>query len=109
MGHTDYSRSFFWQEGHFSEFKSDKPDLSNKVLSDCLKNLEENNLIQKKNVSNIDGVVDISYSLTPHGQALNKVIYELAMYTLNEDEKIYTDEQKDEIRKRFKDELNLND
>lgn len=31
------------------------------------------------------------------------------MYTLNEDEKIYTDEQKDEIRKRFKDELNLND
>lgn len=48
MGHTDYSRSFFWQEGHFSEFKSDKPDLSNKVLSDCLKNLEENNLIQKK-------------------------------------------------------------
>ncbi|WP_308573890.1 winged helix-turn-helix transcriptional regulator [uncultured Methanosphaera sp.] len=105
MGYTDYSRSFFGKS-HFSEFKYDKPDLSNKVLSDCLKNLEENNLIQK-NVSNIDGVVDISYSLTPHGQALNKVIYELAMYTLNEDEKIYTDEQKDEITKNFKENLNI--
>lgn len=32
---------FFFGKSHFSEFKYDKPDLSNKVLSDCLKNLEE--------------------------------------------------------------------
>ena len=65
----------------------------------------------EKNISDIDGVVDISYNLTDHGRALNKVIYELAMYTLNEDinNKIYDDEQKKEIGEYFRDKLNIDD
>lgn len=103
-------RDMFFGKTHFSEFKEDKPGLSNKVLSGCLKNLEENGLIEK-NISDIDGVVDISYNLTDHGRALNKVIYELAMYTLNEDinNKIYDDEQKKEIGEYFRDKLNIDD
>lgn len=103
-------RDMFFGKTHFSEFKEDKPDLSNKVLSSCLKNLEKDGLIEK-NISDIDGVVDISYSLTDHGRALNKVIYELAMYTLNEDinNTIYDDEQKKEIGKYFRDKLNIDD
>lgn len=101
-------RDIFFGKKHFSEFKEDKPGLSNKVLSNCLKNLEENGLVEKI-VSNDDGVVDISYSLTDHGRALNKVIYELAMYTLNEDiyNEYYTEEQKTEIAKRYKDGLEI--
>lgn len=103
-------RDMFFGKTHFSEFKEDKPDLSNKVLSSCLKNLEKDGLIEK-NISDIDGVVDISYSLTDHGRALNKVIYELAMYTLNEDinNTIYDDEQKKEIGEYFRDKLNIDD
>lgn len=41
-------RDLFFGKTHFSEFKEDKPELSNKVLSNCLKNLEENGLIKKK-------------------------------------------------------------
>ncbi|WP_294968437.1 helix-turn-helix domain-containing protein [uncultured Methanosphaera sp.] len=103
-------RDMFFGKTHFSEFKEDKPDLSNKVLSSCLKNLEKDGLIEK-NISDIDGVVDISYSLTDYGRALNKVIYELAMYTLNEDinNTIYDDEQKKEIGEYFRDKLNIDD
>jgi DNA-binding HxlR family transcriptional regulator len=41
-------RDMFFGKKHFKEFKEDKPNLSNKVLSSCLKELEENGLIEKK-------------------------------------------------------------
>ena len=34
-------RDMFFGKKHFREFKEDKPKLSNKVLSSCLKELEE--------------------------------------------------------------------
>lgn len=40
-------RDMFFGKKHFKEFKEDKPKLSNKVLSNCLKDLEENGLIEK--------------------------------------------------------------
>lgn len=41
-------RDMFFGKKHFKEFLEDKPGLSNKVLSNCLKEMEENGLIQKK-------------------------------------------------------------
>ena len=35
-------RDLFFGKKHFKEFKEDKPELSNKVLSNCLKDLEKN-------------------------------------------------------------------
>ena len=41
-------RDMFLEKKHFKEFKEDKPKLSNKVLSSCLKDLEEKGLIEKR-------------------------------------------------------------
>lgn len=44
-------RDIFFGKKHFKEFQEDKPNLSNKVLSNCLKELENNGLIEKKSIS----------------------------------------------------------
>lgn len=44
-------RDMFLGKKHFFEFKENKPNLSNNVLSDTLKSMEKNGLIVKK-VSN---------------------------------------------------------
>lgn len=61
------------------EFKENKPNLSNNVLSDTLKSMEKNELIVKK-VSNQSS----EYYLTDRGLKLNKVLYELAAFGLDE-------------------------
>lgn len=101
-------RDMFFGKTRFNEFKKDKPNLSNKVLSSCLKDLEDNNLIEKR-ISKENNRAETNYYLTEHGRALNKVLYELAMYTLNEDidNKIYSEEAKKEIKKDFRDKLNI--
>ena len=40
-------RDLFYGKSRFNEFKEDKPDLSNKVLSNCLKDMESNGLIHR--------------------------------------------------------------
>ena len=40
-------RDMFFGRKRFNEFKEDKPTLSNKVLSNCLKEMEEDNLIKR--------------------------------------------------------------
>lgn len=100
-------RDLFFGKKHFKEFKEDKPDLSNKVLSQCLKDLEEKGLIEKRIISKSSSSTE--YSLTERGLALNKVIYELAIFTL---EKCDFDDYKDEktkktIKNNFKSTLNV--
>jgi len=67
-------RDMFYGKKHFSEFKKDKDNLSNTVLTDTLKNMEKNNLIIKKTSNNTT-----EYYLTEKGLKLNKVLYELAV------------------------------
>ena len=40
-------RDLFLGKTRFHEFKEDKPNLSNKVLSNCLKDMEKNGLIHR--------------------------------------------------------------
>ena len=72
-------RDIFLGKKRFLEFKENKPNLSNNVLSDTLKSMEKNNLIVKE-VSN----QSTEYYLTSRGMRLNKVLYELASFGLDE-------------------------
>jgi DNA-binding HxlR family transcriptional regulator len=98
----------FFGKKHFKEFKEDKPKLSNKVLSNCLKELEENGLIRKEVLNTTP--VTTEYYLTEYGKSMNRIIYELAMFTLqNDDEHSYSDEVRDDLKNTFKEKLEIND
>ena len=94
-------RDMFFGKKRFNEFKDGKPNLSNKVLSNCLKEMEENGLISRNSNENNK---NIEYILTDKGKKLNKVIYELAMFTLTTDlgNDFYDDETKIELENIFK-------
>jgi len=92
----------FFGKTRFNEFKEDKPGLSNKVLSHCLKHMEENKLIKRHELDDT-----IEYRLNDLGKSLNKVLYELAMFTLTSDlaNDYYSDETVNELKLVFKDTL----
>ena len=101
-------RDMFFGKKHFKEFKDDKPKLSNKVLSNCLKELEENGLIRKEVLNTTP--VTTEYYLTDYGKSMNRIIYELAMFTLNDDnDNKYTDETREALKKTFKAKLEISD
>lgn len=72
-------RDMFLGKKHFYQFKEKNPELSSNVLSDTLKYMEQNGLIVK-NVLN----QSTEYKLTSKGKRLNKVLYELASFGLDE-------------------------
>ena len=101
-------RDMFFGKKRFNEFKEDKPKLSNKVLSSCLKELEENGLIRKEVLNTTP--VTTEYSLTEYGKSMNRIIYELAMFTLqNDNEHEYSDEVRNDLKNSFKEKLEIND
>ena len=95
MDNTNYLRPFFGKT-HFKQFKEGKPELTNKVLSRCLKQMEDDELITKS--ISPDNSKDTQYSLTKKGYQLNKILFELAMYPLRADESndIFDTETKNE-------------
>ena len=97
-------RDMFFGKKRFNEFKDGKSNLSNKVLSNCLKEMEENGLISRNSDENNQS---IDYTLTDKWKKLNKVIYELAMFTLTTDlgNDFYDDETKIELENIFKNTL----
>ena len=101
--HIQIIRDLFFGKKRFKEFKEDKPDLSNKVLTDCLKELESKGLVTK---TCIEGSKITEYYLTEEGKRMNKIIYELAIFTLEKDDSATDDESKEFI-KLFKDTLGI--
>ncbi len=99
-------RDMFFGKKRFKEFKEDKPDLSNKVLYNCLKELEENGLIRKEVLNTTP--VTTEYYLTEYGKSMNKIVYELAMFTLK-NENAYTDEIRDNLKDTFRQTLEIDD
>ena len=102
--HIQIIRDLFFGKNRFKDFKEDKPDLSNKVLTACLKDLESNGLIGKKTFEDNSKVTE--YFLTDEGKRMNKIIYELAMFTLENDES-KSDTKRDEIIELFKTTLDI--
>ena len=101
-------RDMFFGKKHFKEFKEDKPNLSNKVLSNCLKDFEKNGLIEKKVLNT--SPVTTEYYLTEYGQSMNRIIYELAMFTLDDDlDENYPEDKRDELKNTFRQTLKIDD
>lgn len=99
-------RDMFFGKKHFNEFKEDKPKLSNKVLSNCLKELEEKGLIEKVVLNTTP--VTTEYRLTEYGKSMNRIVYELAMFTLyDENDNTYSDETRSELKNRFREVLEI--
>lgn len=96
-------RDLFFGKRRFKEFKEDKPALSNKVLTECLKDLESNGLISK---TSLDDSKITEYSLTEKGKRMNRILYELAIFTLEKDDTA-TDDESEEFIKIFKDTLDI--
>lgn len=94
-------RDLFYGKSRFNEFKEDKPDLSNKVLSSCLKDMENNGLIHKI-VDKCDKK-NVRYILTDKGKSFNKVLYEIAMVTV--DIENYSEKLAGELKTSFKENL----
>ena len=100
-------RDIFFGKKHFKEFKEGK-DISNKVLSSCLADLEKNGLIEKKVLDTKP--ISTEYSLTDYGKSMNRIIYELAMFTLaDEKDKVYSEKTKEQLKENFKQTLEIDD
>lgn len=100
-------RDLFFGKKHFKEFKEGK-DISNKVLSSCLADLEKNGLIEKKVLDTKP--ISTEYSLTDYGKSMNRIIYELAMFTLaDEKDKVYSEKTKEQLKENFKQTLEIDD
>lgn len=78
--HLNIIRDLFFGKTKFTEFKKENPKITNKVLSDTLKDLESNELIEK--VNSEDNFKLTEYRLTAKGLKLNKIIYELGMFSI---------------------------
>ena len=91
----------FFGKTRFHEFKENRPKLSNRVLSSCLKEMEENGLINR--IADKYDKKNVRYYLTEKGQALNKIIYEMAIFSV--DNENYTDQAKSELKSVFREKL----
>jgi DNA-binding HxlR family transcriptional regulator len=68
-------------ERRFGEIRKEIPDISPKMLSQELKLLEENNLIERKVQPTTP--VNIIYALTPLGHSLEKLLDELMVWGMH--------------------------
>ena len=91
----------FFGKSRFHEFKENRPKLSNRVLSSCLKEMEDNGLINR--IADKYDKKNVRYYLTEKGQALNKIIYEMAIFSV--DNENYTDQTKTELKSVFREKL----
>ena len=99
-------RDLFLGKKHFNEFLEEKT-LSNRVLTDTLKFMEENDLIIKEIFEND---IKTEYSLTQKGYNLNKILYEMLNYGLREvNSGNLSEKQKDKLLKEYETLFKIND
>lgn len=79
---------------YFSDFKEDKPELSNKILAQRLKELEENKIIKKRSTND-----ETTYHLTEKGNKLRNILYELAIFNIEDSG--YGEEEKLKIKREL--------
>lgn len=92
---------------HFTDFQESNPTLSNHVLSQTLKYMEENELIKKETIDEKTRN-KTSYVLLEKGMKTNRILYELSVYSLNElDCSKLNDNVKKEILENYTNSLNL--
>jgi len=75
-------RDIFLGKRRFRDFLEANPEISTKMLSARLKELEEHGVLEKKIVSK--SPLTIEYDLTDKGRALKDVLYEMVAFSVNE-------------------------
>ena len=99
-------RDIFLGKKQFSEFLEEKT-LSNRVLTDTLKFMEDNDLITKQVFEND---IKTEYSLTQKGFNLNKILYNMLEYGLNEvNSGNLSEKQKEELLNEYETLFKIND
>lgn len=83
---------------HFSEFKNANPTISNHILAQTLKYMEENDLIEKTVCDEYGNVTQ--YGLTEKGRKTNRILYDITVFYF--DELNYVDYSDDEIAEILK-------
>ena len=81
-------------EKNINLLKNKWTELSNKVLTQRLKELENNKIIEKRVEDN-----ETSYYLTERGERLRNIIYELAIFNIEESG--YGEEEIEKIKKEL--------
>ncbi|MCC7550360.1 MAG: helix-turn-helix transcriptional regulator [Methanobacterium sp.] len=75
-------KGLFCDYKHFKDFLEQHPTLSSKVLSERLKELEQEGIIEKRIINSTP--IQTEYYLTEKGRRLNKIIFELFNFALDE-------------------------
>lgn len=73
-------RDLFMDHHRFKDFLKRNPELSTKMLSARLKELEQVQLIEKRIIST--SPVIIEYHLTKKGKGLNRLLYEICAFSI---------------------------
>lgn len=82
-------RDLFRGKSRFKDFLKENPQISSKMLSVRLKDLQNYGIIEKKVISATPLMIE--YSLTKKGTELNRILYFLAIYSLkNFSEDVYS-------------------
>lgn len=100
-------RDMMFGKKHFNEFKEGKEGLSNKVLSQCLQDLQENGLITRKLIDT--NPPSTEYHLTTYGKSLNKVIYEMGMFMLDNLSEEEIGDSKENVKENLVRDLHIDD
>ena len=93
-------KGLFCDYKHFKDFLEQHSTLSSKVLAERLKELEEEGIIEKKVVSS----TQTEYYLTEKGLRLNKIIFELFDFALDE---VMKNESNSKLKEESKENLRV--
>lgn len=90
---------------YFKDFKESNPTLSSHVLSQTLKYMEKNKLIEKIVLDN-----KTEYKLTDKGLKSNKILYEMVLFSITELEcSKLSETSKKNLLNEYKNVLNIGD
>ncbi len=91
---------------HFSEFQESNPSLNNFTLAQTLKYMEQNDLIIK--IQDENNRLNTEYVLTRKGKKVNKILYEMTLFSLEELKcsKLSSD-KKEEILREYEESLKI--
>ncbi|MBQ9025704.1 MAG: helix-turn-helix transcriptional regulator [Methanobrevibacter sp.] len=92
---------------HFTDFQQSNPDLSNYVLSQTLKYMENIGLIEKEHVD-LKTRNKTVYTLSKKGLKVNRILYELTLFSLEELESSKLDDDlKNKILEKYSNALGI--
>ena len=70
--------------------------------------MEKNGLIEKRVINSTP--IETEYHLTEYGKSMNRIVYELAMFTLHdENDNSYSSETRESLKESFKQTLKIDD